>query len=117
MAAKTARFQVDSRLARLLSQARPSTEKAHTKLVDSACGVHAENAHLTLAAPMPAASAGISDDESGMRRTGAKSHCLAMARGRRQQRTERVASRFYGRGQVATGSFEPEWKLSEAWPV
>lgn len=112
MAAKTARIQVDSRLARLLSQARPSTDKALTEIVDNTCGVHAENAHFTFAVPMPTASAGISANESGTRRPGAKSYCLAMTRGRRQQRTERVASRFYSRGQVATGSFESEWESS-----
>lgn len=36
MAAKTARFQVDSRLARLLSPEYPSTEKALKDLIDNA---------------------------------------------------------------------------------
>jgi hypothetical protein len=42
MAAKTARIQVDSRLARLLSQEYSSTEKALKELVDNAWDADAE---------------------------------------------------------------------------
>ena len=52
MAAITARFQVDSRLARLLSQEYPSTEKALKELVDNAWDADAENVHISLPAPM-----------------------------------------------------------------
>jgi hypothetical protein len=52
MAAKTARFQVDSRLARLLSQQYPSTEKALKELVDNAWDADAENVWISLPAPM-----------------------------------------------------------------
>ena len=52
MQAKTARFQVDSRLARLLSQEYPSTEKALKELVDNAWDADAENVHISLPAPM-----------------------------------------------------------------
>jgi hypothetical protein len=80
MAAKTARFQVDSRLARLLSQEYPSTEKALKELVDNAWDADAENVHISLPAPMTEASIVISDDHSGKRRAKLESHCLAIAR-------------------------------------
>lgn len=68
MAAKTARFQVDSRLARLLSQEYPSTEKALKELVDNAWDADAENVHISLPAPMTDGPIVISDDGSGMTR-------------------------------------------------
>lgn len=91
MATKTARFQVDSRLARLLSQEYPSTEKALKELVDNAWDADAENVHISLPAPMTDAPIVISDDGSGMTRAELESHYLAIARDRREHRGERTA--------------------------
>jgi hypothetical protein len=93
MAAKTARFQVDSRLARLLSQEYPSTEKALKELVDNAWDADAENVHISLPAPMTDAPIVISDDGTGMTRAELESHYLAIARNRREHRGERTAGK------------------------
>ncbi|MCV2439256.1 ATP-binding protein [Paucibacter sp. DJ2R-2] len=93
MAAKTARFQVDSRLARLLSQEYSSTEKALKELVDNAWDADAENVHISLPAPMTDAPIVISDDGSGMTRAELESHYLAIARDRRVHRGERTAGK------------------------
>lgn len=88
MAAKTARFQVDSRVVRLLSQEYPSTEKAFKELVDNVWDADAENVHISLPAPMSDAPIVISDDGTGM--TTAE---LESARDRRDHRGERTASK------------------------
>lgn len=93
MAAKTARFQVDSRLARLLSQEYPSTEKALKELVDNAWDADAEHVHISLPAPMTDAPIVISDDGTGMTRAELESHYLAIARNRREHRGERTAGK------------------------
>ncbi|MBL8353457.1 MAG: ATP-binding protein [Delftia acidovorans] len=54
MAAKTARFQVDSKLARLLGQEYPSTEKALKELIDNAWDADSENVWISLPEPMTA---------------------------------------------------------------
>lgn len=93
MAAKTARFQVDSRLARLLSQEYSSTEKALKELVDNAWDADAENVLISLPAPMTDAPIVISDDGTGMTRAELESHYLAIARDRREHRGERTAGK------------------------
>jgi hypothetical protein len=93
MAAKTARFQVDSRLARLLSQEYPSTEKALKELVDNAWDADAENVWISLPAPMTETPIVIADDGSGMTRAELESHYLAIARDRREHRGERTAGK------------------------
>lgn len=93
MAAKTARFQVDSRLARLLSQEYPSTEKALKELVDNAWDADAENVWISLPAPMTDTPIVIADDGSGMTRTELESHYLAIAKDRREHRGERTAGK------------------------
>lgn len=93
MTAKTARFQVDSRLARLLSQEYPSTEKALKELVDNAWDADAENVWISLPAPMTDAPIVIADDGSGMTRAELESHYLAIARDRREHRGERTAGK------------------------
>ncbi|MDP9606325.1 UNVERIFIED_ORG: hypothetical protein J2W38_006145 [Variovorax paradoxus] len=93
MAGKTARFQVDSRLARLLSQEYPSTEKALKELVDNAWDADAENVWIFLPAPMTDAPIVIADDGSGMTRAELESHYLAIARDRREHRGERTAGK------------------------
>lgn len=93
MTAKTARFQVDSRLARLLSQEYPSTEKALKELVDNAWDADAENVLISLPAPMTDSPIVIADDGSGMTRAELESHYLAIARDRREHRGERTAGK------------------------
>lgn len=93
MAAKTARFQVDSRLARLLSQEYPSTEKALKELVDNAWDADAENVWISLPAPMTDTPIIIADDGSGMTRAELESHYLAIAKDRRDHRGERTAGK------------------------
>jgi hypothetical protein len=93
MTAKTARFQVDSRLARLLSQEYPSTEKALKELVDNAWDADAENVWISLPAPMTDSPIVIADDGSGMTRAELESHYLAIARDRREHRGERTAGK------------------------
>jgi len=93
MAAKTARFQVDSRLARLLSQEYPSTEKALKELVDNAWDADAENVWISLPAPMTDTPIVIADDGSGMTRVELESHYLAIAKDRREHRGERTAGK------------------------
>jgi len=67
MAPKTTRFQVDSKLVRLLSQEYPSKEKALTEPVDNTWDADFENVQISLTAPMnsPQASTGkgLSRDE------------------------------------------------------
>lgn len=46
------RFQVDSRLATLLSQEYPSSEKALKELIDNAWDADAEEVFVTLPTPM-----------------------------------------------------------------
>lgn len=93
MAAKTARFQVNSRLARLLSQEYPSTEKALKELVDNAWDADAENVWISLPAPMTDTPIVIADDGSGMTRAELESHYLAIAKDRREHRGERTAGK------------------------
>lgn len=93
MTAKTARFQVDSRLARLLSQEYPSTEKALKELVDNAWDADAESVWISLPAPMTDSPIVIADDGSGMTRAELESHYLAIARDRREHRGERTAGK------------------------
>lgn len=106
MAAKTARFQVDSRLARLLSQEYPSTEKALKELVDNAWDADAENVWISLPAPMTDTPIAIADDGSGMTRAELESHYLAIAKDRREHRGERTAGkRRLVKGRKGIGKF------------
>lgn len=93
MAAKTARFQVDSRLARLLSQEYPSTEKALKELVDNAWDADAEKVWISIPAPMTDAPIVITDDGAGMTRAELESHYLTIARDRREHRGSRTAGK------------------------
>lgn len=93
MTAKTARFQVDSRLARLLSQEYSSTEKALKELIDNAWDADAGAVHITLPAPMSEAPIVVADDGSGMTRAELEAHYLTIARDRRQHRGDRTAGK------------------------
>lgn len=93
MAAKTARFHVDSRLARLLSQEYSSSEKALKELVDNAWDADADSVRITLPEPLTNDPIIVADDGVGMTRAELQSHYLAIARDRRLHRGERTAGK------------------------
>lgn len=90
--AKLTRFQVDSRLASLLSQEYSSTEKALKELVDNAWDADAEHISILLPAPMSSEPIVIKDDGSGMTAEEVELHYLKIAADRRLLRGERTAS-------------------------
>ncbi|MEL3927031.1 ATP-binding protein [Aeromonas enteropelogenes] len=87
------RFQVDSRLATLLSQEYSSSEKALKELVDNAWDADAENVVVTLPSPMSAMPIVITDDGSGMTEEELRRHYLFIATDRRSHRGERTSGK------------------------
>ena len=87
------RFQVDSRLATLLSQEYPSSERALKELVDNAWDADAEHVFVTLPKPLSGGSIVIEDDGSGMTEEELRRHYLAIASDRRSRRGERTAGK------------------------
>ncbi|MFJ5445992.1 ATP-binding protein [Methylobacillus methanolivorans] len=87
------RFQVDSRLATLLSQEYPSSERALKELVDNAWDADAEHVAVTLPTPLSGGSIVIEDDGSGMTEEELRRHYLAIASDRRSRRGERTAGK------------------------
>lgn len=63
-----ARFQVDSRLAKLLSQEYTSSERALKELVDNAWDADAEEVRIALPSPMSQEPIVIADNGTGMTR-------------------------------------------------
>jgi hypothetical protein len=90
---KQTRFQVDSRLASLLSQEYSSTEKALKELVDNGWDADAENIFISLPAPMSSEPIIIKDDGSGMTSEEVERHYLKIAADRRVLRGVRTAIR------------------------
>lgn len=86
-------FHVDSRLATLLSQEYPSSERALKELIDNAWDADAEHVSVALPAPMSNESIVISDDGSGMTLEELRRHYLFIASDRRSRRGERTASK------------------------
>ena len=82
------RFQVNSRLARLLSQEYTSSEKALKELIDNAWDADAERVTITLPRPMSDEPIVISDDGSGMTTAELSSHYLSIAADRRERSGE-----------------------------
>lgn len=87
------RFQVDSRLATLLSQEYSSSEKALKELIDNAWDADAETVSVTLPRPMSDDPIVIKDDGSGMTEEELRRHYLSIASDRRSRRGERTASK------------------------
>ncbi|MDX7845458.1 ATP-binding protein [Aeromonas caviae] len=87
------RFQVDSRLATLLSQEYSSSEKALKELVDNAWDADAENVTVALPSPMSAMPIVITDDGSGMTEEELRRHYLFIATDRRSHRGERTSGK------------------------
>jgi hypothetical protein len=86
-------FQVDSRLATLLSQEYSSTEKAIKELVDNAWDADAEQVSIGLPRPMSDEPIVIVDDGSGMTEEELRRHYLSIATDRRSKRGERTAAK------------------------
>ena len=89
----SARFQVSSRLASLLSQEYSSTEKALKELVDNAWDADAESVSIKLPAPMSDEPIVIEDDGTGMTAEEIRRHYLAIAADRRVLRGVRTAGK------------------------
>lgn len=87
------RFQVDSRLATLLSQEYASSEKALKELVDNAWDADAELVSVILPQPMSDAPIVIADDGCGMTEEELRRHYLFIATDRRSHRGERTAGK------------------------
>ena len=84
-------FQVDSRLATLLSQEYSSTEKALKELIDNGWDADAELVTIILPAPMSDEPIVISDNGSGMTEEELRRNYLSIASDRRLRRGERTA--------------------------
>ena len=93
MAKRSARFQVSSRLAHLLSQEYSSSEKALKELVDNAWDADADSVRISLPEPLSDAPIEIVDDGTGMTEEEVRCHYLAIAADRRIVRGERTAGK------------------------
>jgi hypothetical protein len=87
------RFQVDSRLATLLSQEYPSSERALKELVDNAWDADAEQVTILLPKPLSGDPLIIQDDGTGMTEEELRRHYLSIASDRRSRRGERTAGK------------------------
>jgi HSP90 family molecular chaperone len=100
------RFQVDSRLATLLSQEYSSSERALKELVDNAWDADAEHVSIVLPAPLSGNSIVIQDDGTGMTEEELRRHYLSIATDRRSRRGERtVAKNRPVKGRKGIGKF------------
>jgi hypothetical protein len=90
MTTNAAKFHVDARLPRLLSQAYSSTEKALKELIDNAWDADADSVNISLPAPMSDAPIEIIDDGCGMTSEEVRRHYLTIASDRRILRGERT---------------------------
>lgn len=100
------RFQVDSRLATLLSQEYSSSERALKELVDNAWDADAEHVSIVLPAPLSGDSIVIQDDGTGMTEEELRRHYLSIATDRRSRRGERtVAKNRPVKGRKGIGKF------------
>lgn len=87
------RFQVDSRLATLLSQEYPSSERALKELVDNAWDADAEQITISLPKPLSGDPIVIQDDGTGMTEEELRRHYLSIATDRRSRRGERTSKK------------------------
>lgn len=87
------RFQVDSRLATLLSQEYPSSERALKELLDNAWDADAEQVAIVLPKPLSGDPIVIQDDGTGMTEEELRRHYLSIAADRRSRRGERTAGK------------------------
>jgi HSP90 family molecular chaperone len=97
---------MSTRLARLLSQEYPSTEKAIKELVDNAWDADADQVSIVLPDPMSEDPIIISDDGSGMTADEVSNHYLAIASDRRERSGERtVRKKRLVKGRKGIGKF------------
>ena len=87
------RFQVDSRLATLLSQEYSSTEKALKELVDNSWDADSSEVSITLPKPMSNDPIIVTDDGCGMTLEELRRHYLFIASDRRSHRGERTTGK------------------------
>lgn len=87
------RFQVDSRLATLLSQEYSSSERALKELVDNAWDADAERVAIALPKPLSGDPIVIQDDGTGMTEEELRRHYLSIASDRRSRRGERTGGK------------------------
>lgn len=114
MAKRSAKFQVSSRLAHLLSQEYSSSEKALKELVDNAWDADADSVRISLPEPLSDAPIEIEDDGTGMTEEEVCRHYLTIAADRRIARGERTAGK--GRrvkGRKGVGKFAGLMAASE----
>ena len=93
MSAANLRFQVDSRLATLLSQEYRSTERALKELVDNAWDADADQVSIQLPKPLSGEPIVIRDDGTGMTEEELRRHYLTIAKDRRSARGERTTGK------------------------
>lgn len=93
MSAAKLRFQVDSRLATLLSQEYKSTERALKELVDNAWDADADQVSIQLPKPLSGEPIVIRDDGTGMTEEELRRHYLTIAKDRRSVRGDRTAGK------------------------
>ncbi len=87
------RFQVDSRIATLLSQEYSSSERALKELVDNAWDADAEQVTIVLPKPLSGDPIIIQDDGTGMTEEELRRHYLSIASDRRSRRGERTSGK------------------------
>ncbi len=87
------RFQVDSRLATLLSQEYSSSERALKELVDNAWDADAERVAIALPKPLSGDPIVIQDDGTGMTEEELRRHYLSIASDRRSRRGDRTSGK------------------------
>ena len=90
---KKVAFQVDARLAKLLSENYRSTERATKELIDNAWDADAERVDVTLPEPMSNDPVIIKDDGSGMTEQELLREYLFIASDRRKRRGELTPKR------------------------
>lgn len=87
------RFQVDSRIASLLSQEYSSSERALKELVDNTWDADAEQVSISLPRPMSGEPLVIQDNVTGMTEEELSRHYLTIATDRRIRRGERTSGK------------------------
>lgn len=87
------RFQVDSRIATLLSQEYSSTELALKELVDNGWDADADSISITLPKPMSDMPIVVDDDGDGMTEEKLRRHYLFIASDRRARRGDRTTKK------------------------
>lgn len=87
------RFQVDSRIATLLSQEYASTERALKELVDNGWDADADSISITLPKPMSDMPIVVEDDGDGMTEEELRRHYLFIASDRRTRRGDRTTKK------------------------